>query len=1303
MKPASGSILRTVFLLALLIVSGCAGLRSGRENAEGTEPAGTAAGQETERREAGGEEAGPEGEGGPARESAGDEAAAAGQGTDASAGQGAAATAGQSAAGQGQGAATGGQGTGTATATGQGAAGQGAGAAGGQGATPGSQGTGTAATTGQGAAGQGTSAAGGQGAAAAAGPGGAAAGGEADGTATAGEEPEAAEAGTADSGEEIAEEEPGLTPEQKILEMDIKTSSLGELAAWCRSLGLSEGGSKEQMMDRLRGHYELPSPSGAEAQGEAGRDSKKKTIIIESARNTEYFTLQTVDEEYARLTGNVVLTLKDGDTNYRIQAEEILFNRTRNIISASGGVEFLKDDGTTKETFRGERITVDLDNWASVFMDSVSERSMDSDGSVFRFSGSLITRSDEKATLLSNAKITNGSSDEAFWSIDASRLWLLPGNDWAFFNAVLKVGEIPVLWLPVFFYPSDEIVFHPVFGLRSREGSFVQTTTYLFGRPRAKSSSEASSITKIMGGNSDDEKEQHGIFLRSTGKKNLDPNEKRLSFMLDSYANMGVYTGTEFALPSSGILSSLNITGGLGFTRNIYRGSDGSYTPFPHGENTSEWNTSRLFSITVPFRYRLDSSASLAFPGGRLTLTFPFYSDIYVTRDFMNRAEEMDWFSMIKEGNNMGADTDTATDPNSTENLLGYYDWRIAGSFNPRLDFLSPYISSISISNISSTLAFRHRNSSYWSVDTNALPSRTFYYPDKFTIVSLSASIQGTPLSLGDNRAFAGGGAETMPEYDDPFKGIGVPYSPWKKDEEEKNGDSGAPSYELKPPELASKFNVPAPFGHSFTINYRLAPTGASEMQFRSSAENWPDAGEVDWNEISSVLNTVRADGNLGFTLQSSGNSLYTVGLQAQGSGAWQDYSMMNQEAEEFDTVTERNSALRRNYNATNFNTTGEGTFTIRPFFWNDIFANTNFQYSLRGLLARSVFKDKTLASGEEIGDPEYTIEYGDWTKEKLDTHSARAQISALIMDHSQDISTSLDLPPKDSSLYNTATMRIWVSETSFNQRINKPFEEENRLFLPITFTESLRFAQYYSFSQNVVYDPEMDDFTSLNSSLTLHYFTLSYTMSRFKPYELTSLGWTVRPDASETFNPREFRIAYSQTYEKQKLWKDRLSFRVSVSSSLSIDLQRYTYSKFLFNLSFTLGITKFLDLSFNTSSENAVVFRYIQNLPFFDLEDEIPGEKNALIDLINSFRFDNETLRRTSGFKLKSFGLSLTHHLGDWNAKLDWRLSPYLDTSGTPPYSYKFNNEISFIVQWIPISEAKTEITYNKDVFEIK
>jgi hypothetical protein len=37
---------------------------------------------------------------------------------------------------------------------------------------------------------------------------------------------------------------PALTPEQNRIDMDIRTSTLSEPAAWCRSRGLSEGGTR---------------------------------------------------------------------------------------------------------------------------------------------------------------------------------------------------------------------------------------------------------------------------------------------------------------------------------------------------------------------------------------------------------------------------------------------------------------------------------------------------------------------------------------------------------------------------------------------------------------------------------------------------------------------------------------------------------------------------------------------------------------------------------------------------------------------------------------------------------------------------------------------------------------------------------------------------------------------------------------------------------------------------------------------------------------------------------------------------
>jgi hypothetical protein len=126
------------------------------------------------------------------------------------------------------------------------------------------------------------------------------------------------------------------------------------------------------------------------------------------------------------------------------------------------------------------------------------------------------------------------------------------------------------------------------------------------------------------------------------------------------------------------------------------------------------------------------------------------------------------------------------------------------------------------------------------------------------------------------------------------------------------------------------------------------------------------------------------------------------------------------------------------------------------------------------------------------------------------------------------------------------------------------------------------------------------------------------------------------------------------------------------------------------------------MDISLGVTSANGSIYRYFLDTPLFDIPDGLPviGETNLFKDLINSFRFDDDDLRRQSGFKLKTFNLSLLHHLGDWTAKLDMTLSPYLPTGSR---EYKFNTEVSFIVQWIPISEIKSEITYNKEKFVYK
>jgi hypothetical protein len=358
----------------------------------------------------------------------------------------------------------------------------------------------------------------------------------------------------------------------------------------------------------------------------------------------------------------------------------------------------------------------------------------------------------------------------------------------------------------------------------------------------------------------------------------------------------------------------------------------------------------------------------------------------------------------------------------------------------------------------------------------------------------------------------------------------------------------------------------------------------------------------------------------------------------------------------------------------------------------------SNVQYILKGLIAKSVFK----GTG---ADPSWDVQFGEWIKEDLETHQVAANLAASVMDKTQNLSITADLPPKDTTLGTNATFRVWLTETNIRGRILEPWEKV--IFDPFYFTEIIRIGTKYPFEarQEVVYHPELEEFTSLTSKLSWIGFSASYTAARSRTYTLDEgLGW-IQSTEDEKLNPRELRFDYVHTFKKENMWKNRLSFTVNVNTGLSFDLQRYTYSKFTFSLAFTISITNFLDFSFSTISENAVIFRYFHDLPFFDdiPDDRIPpGEQNLFIDLLNSFRFDDEELRRDSGFKLKSFKFNLTHHLGDWNAVLGVTLSPYLDQN-VRPYQYKFNQEISFLVQWVPISEIKSEVTYSKDKMAFK
>ncbi len=203
-------------------------------------------------------------------------------------------------------------------------------------------------------------------------------------------------------------------------------------------------------------------------------------------------------------------------------------------------------------------------------------------------------------------------------------------------------------------------------------------------------------------------------------------------------------------------------------------------------------------------------------------------------------------------------------------------------------------------------------------------------------------------------------------------------------------------------------------------------------------------------------------------------------------------------------------------------------------------------------------------------------------------------------------------------------------------------------------------------------------------------------------PYKLVpGKGWV--PDGTEKkFIPSATGFLFSNESDPFALylWKNRLELKTSLVSRLHINLIRITDSYFTFAPKVIFNIYEFWDLSFGTTSRNAVLARYFQrglNLPV-----TIPGNTNIMTDLAQSFYFWDRKKREESGFKLQSFDIGLTHYLKDWTMKFNCNIKPEQKKDG-PRIYYDFEPVITFMVEWNPINDIKVHAKKKDNIFSVE
>ena len=384
----------------------------------------------------------------------------------------------------------------------------------------------------------------------------------------------------------------------------------------------------------------------------AQENENTTTITIKNARQTNYAKDEKTGNDTIILEGDVQLTVQKGNNTSEISANKIIYDRKTEMLYADGNVEITtKTSSSGGETTTASSLLLNTSTLEGVFDDGrVVQTKSDAlqlpSGSTLIVFSDIFGKSESNVIAFKNSSLTFCDEPDPHWHIDASRTWLLPGGEFAFLNALLYVGPIPVLYFPAFYFPKDELIFNPVFGYSTRGGTFIQNTFYLYGRKPLDSSSSSSdesdagkeslrAVYNFIKPSVLKEQERQGLMLHNLDEDYSGDTTYYFKTMVDWYSLLGFMVGFDGNLnPNKDYISKLAFNLGIGF-----------------GNHDKEKDKSSFLGLKLPFRYGGNFDFSLVKPF-KITLTLPIYSDPLYYADYSERNESMDWISFLTDGNN---------------------------------------------------------------------------------------------------------------------------------------------------------------------------------------------------------------------------------------------------------------------------------------------------------------------------------------------------------------------------------------------------------------------------------------------------------------------------------------------------------------------------------------------------------------------------------------------------------------------------------------------------------------------------
>ncbi len=1025
-------------------------------------------------------------------------------------------------------------------------------------------------------------------------------------------------------------------------------------------------------------------------------------MTINYARHTDYEKNEASGNEIIVLTGNVSMSVEKGTTRIDIEASTVRYDRKTSMLFAQSDVVLKTAGSGGQQDATADSMLLNTDTLEGIFDNSRIVRYGDDDtsiptGSTLVASSRIMGTGPSGTIAFKKATISFCDDENPHWKIKASKAWMLPGGEFAFLNALLYVGPVPLLYLPAFYYPKDELIFNPVAGYDARRGYFVQTTTYLWGRKPLSAYGSDSDDGSFSFGRPSKLKEQvrEGIILHNLDTDYNGETRDYLKLSADYYSRLGGMVGLDgnYTGPSDSLIPSVTGFFDLGFSNTVFY--DANADVFSRYGRSAEGvkrfkDSASFLGIHTPFRYAGNLSANGNGNGLDYSLSLPLYSDPYFLTDYGSRREYMDWINFLTRSSfDEVSDKMKATDEDSRTVSNFSWDANASYSFPSLVSLANPYLSNIGL-RLSSSANFNSwkrtddlfkDQAAAWKLYS---PERKIFYPSLLTPIRLSLSMGGSLYSYPNSPAETGG----SPDDGDNETGDEEVSGPPEEDGTPA-GASGSGSTLFTVDDLPSLDDIQLPQlaafnGFQYNLGYSLSPSYVNQRSY-SATLLFPDDTDFDWSKTYSTYYEMGAP--VVFTNRLSyRDSFFSV----TNDLSFDPHFQKHPDLDGYTSQASKNSVLNADYGAKRFDIDDSNIVSLRPFVYNGVLFDSGLDWKSNVKLLRTEF----------VGDatnPDWDYLPAKADDESITVHTLSGYVVARESEKtSQKFTSSVSLAPRAGERDFMVDLTFPHVECGFStgvERVDALEEDEDpefrdkpfRQYLTVSLFKDLKLTEAYNFNREEYHHE------SLKFAVSGWGFQAAYTMQHAYGYDWDPVkGWTAAEE--KDFIPYSLSLSYVSPARKFRYWFNRITWAPSLQTSFVYDLARPAESYFTFIPAMTFRINQFLYLTFSSESRNSVVFRYFEN--FTGYGDVISGEKNPFKDLADSFALWDMDRRKASGFKVKNFKMTLAHNLHDWTFATSYVFKPRLIKDKHNRSVYSYDPAFSFIISWRPMSGLRTQVT---------